>query len=60
MIASPKLWLPLAILLAGGLALALLVWSRPQVEARPPVVVVPLVRAIVVAPGDVRFVVHAQ
>ncbi len=57
---GPKLWLPLAILLAGGLGLALLVLSRPQVEARPPEVVVPLVRAVVVVPGDVRFVVHAQ
>ncbi len=57
---GPKHWLPLAILLAGGLGLALLVLTRPQVEARPSEVAVPLVRAVVVAPGDVRFVVHAQ
>ncbi len=57
---GPKHWLPLAILLAGGLGLALLVLTRPQVEARPSEVAVPLVRAVVVAPSAVRFVVHAQ
>ena len=57
---SPKLWLPLAILLLGGLGVALMLTTRPQVEARPPEISAPLVRVVAVTPRDVRFVVHAQ
>lgn len=56
----PKLWVPLAILLAGGLGVALMVTTRPRVEARAPEISAPLVRVIAVSPGDVRFVVHTQ
>lgn len=55
-----KLWLPLAILLVGGLGFALLWATRPEVAARPAEISVPLVRVVTATPSDVRFVVHAQ
>lgn len=58
--ASPKVWLPLALLAAGALGVVLLVQTRPRAEPRPPQLTTPLVRAVRVAPQPVRYEVSAQ
>ncbi len=57
---SAKIWLPIAILGAGALGVALLFLTRPTVEPRPPRVVDPLVRVETVAPRTVRYAVEAN
>ncbi|MDJ0847027.1 MAG: efflux RND transporter periplasmic adaptor subunit [Myxococcota bacterium] len=57
---SAKVWLPIAILGVGALGVALLVFTRPTVEPRPPRVVEPLVRVRTVAPQRVQYAVAAN
>ncbi len=57
---SAKIWLPIAILGAAALGVALLFFTRPTVEPRPPRVVDPLVRVETVVPRTVRYAVEAN
>jgi len=57
---SPKLWLPILLLVAGGLGVAGLVATRPLPEPEPPQVHSPLVRVKRVTQGPFRFVVKTQ
>ena len=56
----PKVFLPVLVI-AAGIGLALLIFStRPQVEARPPESVAPLVRVVSVSRGPVSLAVHTH
>jgi len=58
--AGPKLIVPLAILGAGVLGVALITALRPKVASQPPAVTAPLVQVIRVSPEPVDFVVRAH
>lgn len=56
----PKVVLPVLVI-AAGIGLALLIFAtRPQVEARPPESVAPLVRVVTVVRGPVSLAVHTH
>ncbi len=55
-----KVRLPLAILGAGVLGVAIMVATRPRVSPRPPEVLAPLVRVIRAEPRVLQLLVHAQ
>ena len=58
--ASAKVWLPLALLGAGGLGVLLVVLNRPAAEPRPPELATPLVRAVRVEPREFQYAVTAN
>jgi len=55
-----KWWVPLGILCAGFLGVAILVVTRPRPEVHAPPAHVPIVTVQKVVQGPVHFVVHAQ
>jgi RND family efflux transporter MFP subunit len=55
-----KILIPIVIVAVAGVATAVLVRTRPEVDTRPPEILAPLVRVRTVEPVDLRFDVHAQ
>lgn len=55
-----KILLPVAVLFCGAVVVAVLIKSRPKAKPEAREVIVPVVRAISVAPGSHQFKVHAQ
>lgn len=55
-----RAWVPVAILAAGALAVAVMVATREETLPEPRERPAPLVRAVEVTPADVQFVVRAQ
>jgi RND family efflux transporter MFP subunit len=55
-----KALVPLAILVAGALAVGIVMATKPGVEAGPPRVNAPLVTVIEMQPRDLQFSVHTQ
>jgi len=55
-----KVWLPLAILAAGAVGVAVLMLTSPRIEPAAPDVEAPLVRTVRVEPRPVQFTVRAH